>query len=125
VDYAVYASARVADLDQLPWVDVKAETPSARWVLQRPGERTAFTLSSPSRMLDALVAGLGKYVLPTFVGDSERELVRLTNDTKDLAHPCRMVLHDTTRHDPAVHRLASLLPMTLKASLSDSAQRAD
>jgi DNA-binding transcriptional LysR family regulator len=92
--YAVYAAsscpARVAR--KLPWIgydETMAHLPQARWIADKvaSGERAAaLRLCDAEAVLEAVVAGLGRSLLPCAVADCERRLQRLgpTDLTREL-----------------------------------------
>ena len=84
-------------------VRVHARTPSALWVEERAGP-DAPVAPAPRLALDMALAGLGRAVLPTFIGDAEPSLRRAGGPIESLAHDQWLVTHDEDRHLPEVRR---------------------
>ena len=84
-------------------------TPSAAWLRARHGASVLVEASNPRMVLDLLLAGVGRAVLPCFVGDAEPRLARLGPPIEELAHEAWLVLHHEDRHDPAVRTVARRL----------------
>jgi DNA-binding transcriptional LysR family regulator len=84
----------------------EALTPSSNWLRAQPGIEVVVEASNPRMVLDLLLAGVGRAVLPCFVGDAEPRLARLGPPIAELAHDAWLVLHHEGRHDPAVRTVA-------------------
>ena len=84
-------------------VRVDARTPSALWVAERAGP-DAPQAPTPRLALDMALAGLGRAVLPTFIGDAEPGLRRAGAPIEALSHDRWLVTHDEDRHLPEVRR---------------------
>ena len=84
------------------WIVVRADTPSARWVAERCGDRIAAETNTPRLALDLVLAGVGRALLPTFVGEGRAE--RVGPDVDELAHDQWLVTHDEDRNLPEVRR---------------------
>ena len=77
-------------------------TPSGRWIRDRhPGATTA-KANDPHLMVELARAGVGRVVLPTFVGDGMAPLIRLSGPIEALASEQWLVAHHETRHDPPI-----------------------
>ena len=98
VDFASFATADAPD----QWIVVRATTPSARWVAQRCGNRIAAETDTPRLALDLALRGLGRVLLPTFIGDQQSELKRVGPVVDDLSHDQWLVSHDEDRKLPEV-----------------------
>lgn len=86
------------------WIRVQADTPSARWVATRTGDATLHEVSRPRLGLDLALAGAGRVVLPTFIGDAEPRLTRAGEPIEELSHDQWLVTHDDDRRLPEVRR---------------------
>lgn len=78
LDYAVYRPTSVGS-DELPWIayeDGLAHLPHARWLASAPGPKAALAVNDAEPLLEAIAAGLGKSLLPCFVGDADPRLDR-------------------------------------------------
>ena len=87
------------------WIVVRADTPSARWVADRCGDRIAAETSTPRLALDLMLVGVGRMLLPTFVGRARAEQVG--PEVEELAHDQWLVTHDDDRHLPEIRRALS------------------
>lgn len=99
VAFAPYA---VADAPAR-WIRVVADTPSARWVAGRGGA-VACETATPRLALDLALGGVGRALLPTFVGDARPPLERVGAIVEELSHEQWLVTHQDDRHLPEVRR---------------------
>ncbi len=88
-----------------PWVKVAVKTPSAAWLAAQPQGDTAVEVTSPRNALDLACAGVARAVLPTFVGDAQEGLQRVTATIPELSHDQWLVTHDEERFQPDVRRV--------------------
>jgi DNA-binding transcriptional LysR family regulator len=84
VRYEVYASASfsVAEANRLPWVtydEGMAHLPQARWIAAAANEQeiACVRLNDAEGVLAAVVAGLGRSLLPCVVADRDPRLIRV------------------------------------------------
>ncbi len=88
-------------------------TPSSRWIGTEHDADVVTGASDARVALDLARAGLGRVALPTFIGESEPGLVRVSGTIAALAHDEWLVAHHEARHDPpvraALDALAALL----------------
>lgn len=86
---------------------------SQRWVYDH-GAWPILTTASDTRLcLDLARAGLGRVVLPGFVGDAEPTLTRLSDPIAALSHHEWLVSHHDARHDPPIRAALDWLADTL------------
>ena len=91
------------------WVTLGgSSTPSSRWVERQPGQIVA-RVSEPALILPLLHAGVGRAVLPCFIGDLESGLVRAGPPIGELAHEQWLVTHHDDRHLPSVRAVIERL----------------
>jgi len=117
VAYAVYRSSRNAEEADEAWIGVIGDggiTPGARWVAARYADRISMTCTDPRLVVDILRSGVGRAVLPCFVGDSFPELRRVGDPIAELAEQQWMVLNETERHQPAVRLVIERMAVLLK-----------
>ena len=100
IAYAEYGTAAVTGYVALA-PDLPG-TPSSRWVRAHRADRIVTTVSDARLGLDLARAGVGRVVLPTFAGDAEPGLSRLSDEIAALAHDEWLVAHHEARHDPPV-----------------------
>ena len=84
------------------WIAVRADTPSARWVAARCGT-PAVEVGTPRLALDLALAGVGRVLLPDFVGDATG-LERSGPPVDELAHDQWLVSHADDRDLPEIRR---------------------
>lgn len=101
VDYAVYASdAQVAGWIGPSWeADV---TPSMRWVMAQGDAGITARANSPHLAAALARAGVGRVVLPTFVGDRMEWLERRSDPIADLRSEQWLVSHHDARNEPPI-----------------------
>ncbi len=86
--YAPYARADAGAPEDLPWITYEesfAGIPQAKWIAKegsRDGSRAALSplrVNDGEPILQATLAGLGRTLLPVFVGEGENRLARLSD----------------------------------------------
>jgi len=100
VTVAAYATENAPEL----WIKGLAQTPSAQWLAKRAGEDVACEVTAPRNALDLALVGIGKVLLPTFIGDAEPRLTRVSAPIPELTHGQWITAHDDDRHLPEVRR---------------------
>lgn len=100
-EFAIYAIPNAP----AGWVVVNVDTPSARWVRERAGPDILHEVNHPRVALDLALVGAGRVVLPTFIGDGEVSLERISDPIAELAHDAWLVTHDDDRHLPEIRRV--------------------
>ena len=109
VEFAPFATPGAPDR----WVVVRADTPSARWVAGRCGDRIACETTVPRLALDLALKGLGRVLLPGFLGDRLAPLGRVGPPVEELAHEQWLVSHDEDRRLPEVRAALDRIAGTL------------
>lgn len=99
VEFAPYAVAEAPK----GWIAPTADTPSARWVRER--RPVACETTAPRLALDLALAGVGRALLPTFVGEPEPTLQRCGPTVPELAHEQWLVTHADDRDLAEVRRV--------------------
>lgn len=103
INYAEYATSdAVGGYVALP--EAEAATRSTRWVRQTHGDRIATTVNDAILAMEMARQGMARVVLPTFVGDLEPGLLRVSEPIAALTHGEWLVTHHDARHDPPVRR---------------------
>ncbi|OCW57510.1 LysR family transcriptional regulator [Hoeflea olei] len=100
VEFAAYALPGAPD----HWIRIVADTPSARWLARVAGTEAACEVTAPRNGLDLALAGRGKALLPTFIGDRHPGLERVGDTISELGHDQWIVTHQDDRHLPHVRR---------------------
>jgi len=77
-------------------------TPSMRWLIDHCGDAFATKANCPQIACALALAGIGKVVLPTFMGDTMSGLMRLSDDIEELTSGQWLISHQDGRNEPAV-----------------------
>lgn len=101
VSFAAYARPDAPDL----WIRVVANTPSALWLSKAAGPDIACEVTAPRNGLDLALAGVGKALLPTFIGAMHPALAQRGAVIAELTHDQWLVTHQDDRHLPEVRRV--------------------
>ena len=101
IEYAAYAASEAVRGWIGPTHDAAA-TPSGRWIRAEHGAAIVTTANSPRLAARMAAAGVGRVVLPTFVGDRMTSLVRVCGPIEALASEEWLVSHQDARHQPAI-----------------------
>lgn len=102
--WVAYAAYGVSE-EVTGWIapsDDAATTPSGRWVLAHHAAEVVTRTNTPRLAAEMARAGVGRVVLPTFVGDRMAPLLRLSEPIAELASEEWLVCHQDGRHEPAV-----------------------
>lgn len=111
VRFAGYAR----DEAERPWARVLGKTPSALWVAENTEGAACLEVTNPRGALDLALAGAVRAVLPTFIGDREAALQRVTAPIKELDHDQWLVTHHEERFAPAVRQTIDRVYRILRA----------
>jgi DNA-binding transcriptional LysR family regulator len=106
VSYAVYGLRLVPDRT-LPWItydEAHAHLPQARWVARqdRGAKDCTLRLNDADSLLQAVRAGLGRALLPTFMAEADSRLVRLSPEPAVLEREVWLLVHPDLRPLPRV-----------------------
>ena len=105
------------------WIVSMADTASARWVRERAGDAIACEVSAPRLLLDLALAGAGRALLPSFVGDEHPALERVGAVVQPLTHEQWLVSHAEDRALPEVRRALDRIGTLMGASANDEKKR--
>lgn len=100
VQFAGYATDKMVR----SWVKVAVKTPSALWLAAQSDAVLGVEVTAPRNALDLACAGVARAVLPTFIGDAQQGLVRVTPPISELSHDQWLVTHNEQRFQPEVRR---------------------
>lgn len=100
VAFAVYAKNQRVDR----WARVIGQTPTAAWLSQHIDKDDSIEVSSSRNALDLAHAGVAKAVLPTFIGEREKGLKKVSTEIAELRHEQWLVTHQDERHRPEVRQ---------------------
>ncbi|MEM8789459.1 MAG: LysR family transcriptional regulator [Pseudomonadota bacterium] len=101
VEYAAYAAAPEVTGWIGPAYDT-GDTPSARWIRAMHGAKIVTKANTPHLTCALAQAGVGRTVLPTFMGDRMPGLVRVSDLIAELRSPQWLVSHQDARHEPPI-----------------------
>jgi DNA-binding transcriptional LysR family regulator len=106
LDYAVYGPRRRKP-DDLAWISYEeglSHLPQARWIAAQDHETAPLLLNDAEAIVQAASAGLGKSLLPCFVGEREPGLRRLSR--VELSREIWLMVHRDLR---AQSRIAAVI----------------
>ena len=111
IEFSGYATKKAPER----WIKVLADTPSARWLDKMIGNDAVCEVNTPRNSLDLALLGKGIALLPTFIGDAQKELHRSGSTIPELAHDQWIVTHQDDRNLPEVRRTIDRLYRVLGA----------
>jgi DNA-binding transcriptional LysR family regulator len=87
----------------IAWDETYADSPAQSWLLHIAGGRSVVCeLTQSSEHLVAVRAGVGVAGLPCFLGEQDRDLVRIDQDVPPFARDIWLAVHRDLRNTPAV-----------------------
>lgn len=101
IQFSTYAT----NPDIKTWIRVVGTTPSAQWVQHHIGNSYSLEVTDPRNALDIILAGTARGVLPTFIGDNQSQLTRVSETIDDLQHQQWLVTHHDDRHREDVRQV--------------------
>ena len=117
--FALYAPAAAAP-DDLPFAahgERLAHLPESRWLAEHHASAViGFRADGAGALVEAVAAG-HRALLPCFLGDADRRLVRLGGAAAVLTREVWLLVHPERRHDRAVAATIDWIGATLAAAL--------
>ncbi len=113
----VHAAYQAASYDpaNCNWISLGTDTaitPADKWTFEQPDSWVTSWTNTPHMLFYLIRGGAGRGVLPCFIGDQERKLVRAGPVIDELTYEMWIVAHDDERQRPEVRtvidRLAAL-----------------
>lgn len=108
IGHTNYAAYRLRETpDNLGWVVAIGEnalTPTARYVMQNYSDKISFNVSHALLGLPLVLKGHAQMILPKFVGDSFKQLVREQSFVESLKTDLWLVMHQDERNHPPVRK---------------------
>jgi DNA-binding transcriptional LysR family regulator len=121
LDYAVYGRREhaAAELPWIPYEEGQAHLPQARWIetAARGQTMAALAVNDADTLLQAVLGGLGKSLLPSFVADTEPQLRRLSGARPVLSREVWLLTHSELRHQRRVAAVVEWLGELVKMRL--------
>ena len=104
VAFAVYEAKESAFNEETntPWIGYshdKLALPSAQWLNNHHQDNIIIRINSPYSLLNLVCDGVGRSVLPCFIGDNDNRLQRVGTIIDELTHEQWLVSHHEDRHD--------------------------
>jgi len=114
-DFAVYgASADVTGY--VVTSEASGPAPSQNWLRARSETQLVTTANDPLHLLPLARAGIGRVVLPCFIGDHETGVMRLSDPIRELQIEEWLVCHREARFDPPIRAALDALAAFLRES---------
>ncbi|MEM7059453.1 MAG: LysR family transcriptional regulator [Pseudomonadota bacterium] len=110
VRFAVYAVSH----DISAWARVISATPSAKWLQAQATVEPVIEVTNARNALDIAQAGQSRVVLPTFIGDQIKTLLRISPPIEELEHDQWLVTHHEDRFLPEVRKVIDRIYEILK-----------
>jgi len=101
IKYAVYGAGKSSRLPWIVYEDGMLELPHAAWLqhkVKTEGGVAHVVVNDSELALHAVKAGLGRSLLPTFVGEMERGLTRLSGAEAVLERELWLLVHPELKH---------------------------
>lgn len=114
VRFAVYA----VETHVTTWARVIGATPSARWLGERIGDSPSIEVTNSRNALDLALAGAARAVLPTFVGDAQSGVQRVSAPIEPLDHEQWLVTHEEDRTLTEVRHMIERIHAVLRAAIA-------
>lgn len=115
VDFAIYA----LHASVTAWIGAsgdRAATPTARWLESHHGDEIVTRANDAVLAVAMAKAGIGRVVLPTFMGAMIAPLMQIDEPIAELTHEQWLVCHHEGRHDPPVRHALTALAQFLSAT---------
>ncbi|MEP6020009.1 MAG: LysR family transcriptional regulator [Paracoccaceae bacterium] len=96
------------------WIRVTANTPSAKWLASLSVVRTVMEVNSSQLAKQLALEGVGRVVLPCFIGDRIQSLAKVHALIPELDHEQWLVSHEQDRFIPAVRQVLNATYDVLK-----------
>ena len=85
-----------------------------RWVFEQPDRWITSWVNTPRMLFDVVAGGAGLGMLPCFIADRDKRLMRAGPIAAELGHPLWIVLHDDERHRGEVRQVVDRLVTLLQ-----------
>lgn len=87
------------------WIRVTSKAPSALWLAAQDAFTFVIEANAPRLARDLALEGVGRVVLPRFIGDATPGLVEVYPSIPELTHDQWLVSHDEDRFIPSVRKV--------------------
>ncbi|QPH54772.1 LysR family transcriptional regulator [Pontivivens ytuae] len=108
IEHAVYATSE----EVTGWIGGSFETaplPSEAWISRHHGAEIVTTANDPQLRMIMAEAGLGRVILPMFVGETRPALIRLSDAIEELTRDEWLVCHHEARFEPPIRAALDVL----------------
>ncbi len=102
------------------WIRLASKAPSAQWLAAKDDAKIVIEVNAPRLALDLALQGIGRIVLPCFIGDLMPKLVKVHPKIMELNHEQWLVSHDEDRFIPAVRQVLDQTYSALSSILEAS-----
>jgi len=121
VAFAVYGAPGYANADRskdvfLGFEDELAAQPDGEWLAEQQEARPPLMSNSRAVLEAASAAGLGAAILPCYLGDARRDLVRLTPPQEALRRDLWLVSHDELKSQARIRAVMDFLASEIEAA---------
>lgn len=112
ITYAVYGISD--DIDGFVTLPATANLPpSQTWLHKHHADDIKTTAEDVRLCLDLALAGHGRILLPSFTGDAEPGLIKLSEPIEELTHEEWLVSHQDARNEPPIRAALTAIASTL------------
>lgn len=131
VEFAIYGEEHLVKKLQTPLLEKRFDDctwvmfspndqkiPSSVWLDQRLEREPKVRCSNANIAMEATLAGVGLCILPCFIGDTERKLVRACEPIIELGHHQWLVSHDDDRHNQEIRLVSKRIKRLIQANKS-------
>jgi DNA-binding transcriptional LysR family regulator len=91
-----------------------ADVPSVRWLEAHHADRIGVRGNNAASVRELVAGGAGLTVLPCFIGDADKRLVRVAPIIDELTSEQWLVAHHDERHSPPVRRIADRIAQLMR-----------
>lgn len=102
------------------WIRVASKAPSALWLAAQEDFNIVMEANAPRLARDLALQGVGRVVLPCFIGDTTPRLLKVHPTIPDLEHEQWLVSHDEDRFIPAVRKVLDETYKSLRSIIETS-----
>jgi DNA-binding transcriptional LysR family regulator len=120
IKYSVYGAGKSSKLPWIVYEDRMLELPHAAWLQQKARTESGIpsvVVNDAELALHAVKAGLGRSLLPTFIGDKERGLARLSGGEAVLERELWLLVHPELKHLARIKAVVGWIEQSVSSHL--------